>query len=1102
VSENVKSFEMIRFHLLAPWVAASTVVTFFDFLLPPIVAICSLHVVLQLASFRWLAAKRAATFTVILMVVTVLPGLIKPFFGSTPGDGVTVNAGPIFEPLRIWVAIALGVGMLFHADLQRVRKRRLRLRQQLQRKVRRRSAQIRRINDALRREVARRQATQQRLMRTETHLQSLAQRMQLQVLRKDIDGVITYANEAFCTNIGRTVDDVIGSTDTDLYPAATAEKYRSDDARVMTSGIPVDHVESHPTSDGKTGWVQVFKAPDYDQNDRCIGIQMVFWDVTDTYWRTAELRRSEARKRALFDAAREAVMLVDAQGRIVEANPAAEALLGSEAAGVAGSFIESVAVPDSPIPADTESESWPPSSSSFRMTAPGVNVPLRWQDIPTSERREMTIRRYDGTIFPAEISVHPIPLENAQGLAVFIRDVTLRHQAIRALRDAKRAAEEANRMKSEFMAGVSHEIRTPLGGITGSAELLSRMDLTPRAKQYVNMIRQSGELLSGVIGDILDFASIEAGRLQIDPEPTELHQCVGEAFRCLATRAAGSGIEMVLSILPDVPRKVMVDAKRLRQIVINLAGNAIKFTPRGHVLLRLSTHPQPIKDPNLNGRSSLSIPTKIVIEVIDSGIGIAKKLQEKIFEPFEQGDSGTTRRYGGTGLGLSISRQLIHQMGGSIEVNSRPGHGSTFRCILPLTTIKPYQPTMSITAADRTVALEIAHPVQRRVLTELLIANGYRIDRTASLRVLDRNPTSVAEHSQRQRQVESDSRPHRRIVWLAKVDDVTTSGEDENDLVLLKPVMPDDLLQAIEFAASKSPSVFSTDKVKRTAVNAASHLAPILTEPSPEPAISAAARDPARVRILVVDDSEVNRTVIRDFLFMAGYGVDVVDSGAAAIIATDNFRYDCILMDLQMPEMDGVETMQMIQERSKYRGVQPPPIVALTAHATDDHQARCLTAGMNSFLVKPIEPSRLIEVVRQLVKGTSGDEVDSPPIFKSKAEGVDGTDWQSQLLASAGGDPITMQALMEAFVIEVPQLCGLLQTSLESGNDKEARRAAHTLKSCLKYVAPSADWQPFLLIENASKAGANDSARSLAKNAITTANLWTHRVMELIKATR
>lgn len=1090
---------MIRFHSLSPWIAASICVAFADFILPAIVSICVLQVILQLAAFRWLAAQRAIVFTSCLVVATLAAGLIKWLVAPTVITGVT-ESSLIIEPIRIWVVVALGVALLFHADLQRVRKRRLRLRQQLQRKVRRRSAQIRRINDALRREVARRQATQQRLMRTETHLQSLAQRMQLQVLRKDIDGVITYANEAFCKNIGRSVDDVIGSTDSDLYPPATAEKYRDDDARVMTSGIPVDHVESHPTSDGKTGWVQVFKAPEYDQNECCIGIQMVFWDVTDTYWQTAELRRSEARKRALFDAAREAVMLVDAQGRIVEANPAAESLLGRENASVAGSLIESVAVPDSSIPADAESESWPASSSALRMTAPGANVPLRWQDIPTSERRELTIRRYDGSLFPAEVSVHPIPLENAHGLAVFIRDVTLRHQAIRALRDAKRAAEEANRMKSEFMAGVSHEIRTPLGGITGSAELLSRMELSPRAKQYVHMIRQSGELLSGVIGDILDFASIEAGRLQIDPEPTELHQCVGEAFRCLATRAAGSDIEMILSILPDVPRKVMVDAKRLRQIVINLAGNAIKFTPRGHVLLRLSTQSQPIDEPNLTSRASLPVPTKIVIEVIDSGIGIAKHLQEKIFEPFEQGDSGTTRRYGGTGLGLSISRQLIHQMGGSIEVTSRPGHGSTFRCILPLATIKQYQPARSITAADRSIAIEIAHPVQRRVLTELLTANGYRIDRTASLRVLDRNPASVAEHSQRQRHEQADSKPLRRIVWLSRVDDATASGDDEIDIVLLKPVMPDDLLQAIDVAASQSPSVISSANVKRPTANLASVTASTVAEPSQEPASGAAARDSSCVRILVVDDSEVNRTVIRDFLFMAGYGVDVVDSGAAAIIANDNVRYDCILMDLQMPEMDGVETMEMIHQRSKYRNVQPPPIVALTAHATDDHQARCLEAGMNSFLVKPIEPSRLIEVVRQMVKATNGEKVESPSTLESEAHRVDGADWQAKLLASAGGDSITMQALMEAFVIEVPQLCDLLQASLESGNAKEARRAAHTLKSCLKYVAPSADWQPILLIENASKDGETDSAKSLSKNAIATARLWTQRVAELIQA--
>lgn len=1074
----MRTFELARLHSLAPWTAASVMVAIADVWLPQAVAICCLQVVLQLGSFRWLAAYRAVTLSSILVVATVLPGLIRwlPVFDHLQiADGVMDFH---FSPIRLWVAAAIGAGLVFHSDLQKVRKRRLRLRQQLQRKVRRRSLQIRRINDALRREVARRQATQERLTRTETHLQSLAQRMQLQVLRKDIDGVITYANEAFCKNIGRAVDDVIGRTDADLYPKKIADKYRSDDASVMSSGIPVDHVESHPTSVGKTSWVQVFKAAEYDLNNVCTGIQMVFWDVTDTYWQTAELRRSEARKRAIFDAAREAVLLVDDSGRIVEANQAAELLIGKGTASLAGLLIESVAVPDAPLASESESGdgllSADEASATSSLTLPSgtrewtKRRAIRWQEIPTSERREMTVRLYDGTVFPAEISVHPIPLENSQGLAVFVRDVTLRHEAIRALRDAKRVAEEANRTKSEFMAGVSHEIRTPLGGITGSADLLSRMELPDRAKQYVNMIRQSGDMLSGVIGDILDFASIEAGRLQIDPEPTDLHQCIGEAFRCLASRATGKDVELILDIAPDVPRHVLIDPKRIRQIVNNLAGNAIKFTPKGYVWLRVrkEIHLQDLTTPN------------IVIEVIDTGIGVAQELQAKIFEPFEQGDSGTTRRYGGTGLGLSISNQLVRQMGGMITVESRSGSGSTFRCVIPMPMqygpAKQSEPALSPTIADGEdrggVAVALMNPVQRRVVTELLRNNGFRIERSATTRITDtrHGPAFPVQDT------------NAKTIRLARVDESLTNIDESKEVVLFKPVLPDELIRVVTMLVNDADEALFASRLGLPSVAPESSV-------GPGPALG-------DIRVLVVDDSEVNRTVIRDFLHIAGFHADVVDCGAAAVIATQSQTYHCILMDLQMPEMDGVETMQMIHKRCHINGTTPPPIIALTAHATAEHQERCLREGMKSFLVKPIEPTRLIETVTHF---TLGGLASTPPDAGADSHKTSDTmTWQQKLLQNAGGDHSTMQTLAEAFVVEVPQLCDGLEASIATGNLKEARRMSHTLKSCLRYVASPADWQPFLDIENAASKGDSTTVRHLAPSAIIVARYWAKRVAQ------
>jgi len=1050
---------------LTPWLAMGVMLMVVDFLTPPHWGVSVLYMALMLIAFQFLARRNIRRLIVSLVALCVLP-----YFARLPLE---------FEPVRLWVPLGLLAAVYYHNDSQRRRKRRLLVRKQLQRSMRRRAIQVRRINDALRREIARRQATQQRLNRTETHLQSLAQRMQLQVIRKDIEGVITYANDAFCRGIGRSVSEVIGSTDSDLYPSSLADAYRIDDERVLRSGEAVDHIESHPTPDGKTGWVQVFKAPEYDDQNKIIGIQMVFWDVTDSYRKTAELRRSEARKRALFDAAREAVLLVDDQGLVVEANPAAESMLSKGDTPLAGHRLVDIAVPESSLQGLGDEPQMSLLSGGIAapsdrrsVTDSAARAPLQWSDLPHGQRREIVLRPAGEANFPAEVSIHPIPLENSIGLAIFIRDVTLRHRALAALRDAKSAAEDASRIKSEFMASVSHEIRTPLGGITGSAELLSQMDLPPKAQQYVDMIRHSGEMLSSVIGDILDLASIEAGRLQINPEPTDLHRCVGEAFRFLATRAMGKDVELVLDIRPNVPRQAVVDANRLRQIVINLAGNAIKFTPHGHVILRVSVqvdagheNDEPAIEPATDAareqdHAAEIRPRWLHLEMIDSGIGIPPQRLEKIFEPFEQGDSGTTRRFGGTGLGLSISDQLVRRMGGSIQVTSEPGHGSTFRCMLPLVEVNPGDQTTDAAnvreISEAAVAVEIGHPIQRRAIIDLLIASGYTIADDASTKIIDARSVGTSHSQPGQGTSQPSLSRNSRVIWLARVDDPTPADQTPDQPVLLKPILPDDLLRLL-----------SDEKLEAPNRGVRSPSRPFATEMQ---STTAAFSDAAC--LLLVDDSPVNQAVIRDFLTGAGYHVDLASSGQEAINAAESRRYACVLMDLQMPGMDGIEAMTQMIRQDERRGQQPPPFVALTAHATDDHRSRCLKHGMRAFLVKPIDRQALISTVDGLVSETFPDLEDSliksPAVFATESVAPQDDNsgdenaseqWRSRLLKASGNDLETADALTQAFLEEVPRLCDDFTDSLRRQDARAVRLATHTLKSCLKYVAEPSDWQ-------------------------------------------
>lgn len=1000
---------------------------------------CVLHLTLLLVSLQFIARQHVPRLIAIFAIACIAPALLR--------------SPPVWEPARSWVLLALSCAAFYHFETQRRRKQRLAIRQQLQRRVRKRTLQVRTINDALRREIANRQQTEAKLTRAETHLESLAQRMRLQVIRKDIDGVITYANDAFCQGVGRSADQVIGSTDADLYPADLASAYRSDDLRVIESGQPFDHIESHPRPDGGTGWVQVFKAPEYDDGQRVIGIRMVFWDVTDTYRRTAELRRSEARKRALFDAAREAVLLVDEQLSVVEANPAAQTLLASGNQPLVGQKLEAIAFPEvtfSQGPADG-----PGSDTSVEKTIPQATPrPVRWIDLPRGQRREVVLRRVGGDGFPAEVSIHPIPLENSSGFAIFIRDVTLRHRAEAALRDAKSAAEDASRVKSEFMANVSHEIRTPLGGITGSAELLAQMELTPKAQQYVEMIRDSGELLSGVIGDILDLASIEAGRLKINPQATDLHRCLSEPFRALATKAMGKDLELILHIQPDVPRVALVDANRLRQVVINLAGNAIKFTPKGHVWFKVGIdHLADAK------------PTRwLRLEMIDSGIGIADDQLQKIFEPFEQGDSGTTRRFGGTGLGLSISDQLIRRMGGTIDVISRPSRGSTFRCLLPLPEMTDGERTApkarkvigsgSSRPSPSSVALDVPHPLQRQAIQDLLRHYGFNIEPRGSVRIIDQ---SLAAQVLAKR----PANDRRRIIWLARVDEPAAEKQDPAEPVLIKPIIADDLLDALRQVTGDVPHENSRGDTARSP--AVQGLAKAGGDDATQPA-----------RLLLVDDSRVNRTVIHDYLCAAGYAIESVSDGKQAIEAAAIRRFDCVLMDLQMPGMDGIETMRRVSDRYRAHGDTPPPFVALTAHATREHRDRCLQEGMCEFLVKPIDREELLATVAKQI------DRDRP--------------WRDRLLKVAGGDAATFECLIDAFLAEVPELCDELTASIASHDAPGAKRAAHTLKSCLRYVAPESDYAPVIELE--ASIGREDwgFAADAGPKAIAIANRWAQRL--------
>ena len=1027
------------------WIALSAAIALTDLLTPPLADLCVLQAALLPLAWRILHRRYMPLLTGVLMIATVLPGLawvlLQP--AAAPGGwGASPASAAAFDPARLWTLVTLAGAGAYYDYLQRRRKQRLRNRRDLQARVRRRTLQLKRVNQALRNEIAHRLSAQQRLARSEAHLQSLVDRMQLRVIRKDCDGLLTFANDHFCQEMGKRPDELIGCTDAELYPESLAAQYRADDQRVMETGETIEHVESHPRPGGEACYVQVFKAPDLDHAGRCVGVQIMYWDVTERYARLVEQRRSEARKRALFEAASDAILLVDRADRVVEANPAAAALLRYGPSELVGRNLPEVVAP---------------------VVTPG-QTRRRWVDLPRGQRRETTLVRGDGSTFDAEVSVHAIPLEESHGLAIIMRDVTERRQALRVLRQAKQAAEEASRAKSQFLAGVSHEIRTPLGGITGLRQLLAATPLSPRGRQYLELMGHSIELLSGVIEDILDFSKIEAGRIDLEPAVIDLHRCVGDAFQCLAARAVGKGLELVYSVDPAVPRWVIADAKRLRQVVVNLTGNAVKFTEAGAVHVRLSA---PATDGD--GRAK---PAVVLLSVTDTGIGIPRDRQAEIFEAFHQGDSGTTRRFGGTGLGLAICDGLVRRMGGRIDVRSSPNRGSTFECRLPLEIAASGGAESEATAAladggGRTALVVFPHRLQRRAIAEALTMRHWQVRQRSSGKTVDlqRAGLVVADVEAPGMAAAAKAIDARRLIWVGRLGAAPPFAIDADDTCLVKPVSPDDLIAAV---------------------------ARRLTPMAAAPASSAAGRPLADhhqfaspLRLLVVDDSAVNRTVIRDLLTGVGHQVQTACNGAEAVQAARDQHFDCLLMDLQMPEMDGVAAALQIRDEAQARGRTPAPVIALTAHVTDDHRRQCLAAGMQGFVTKPVSLDDLLEAVQAL---TDPQEAN----------------WRQHFASVGGHDDQTITAMADAFLMEVPSLCQSLEAALQVEDTAGVRRIAHTLKSCFRYVESPQSTQGGAAaaaeIEEAAIADQLETAAQHLANVQEAARHWCQRVRTLLPA--
>jgi two-component system, sensor histidine kinase and response regulator len=853
-------------------------------------------------------------------------------------------------------------------------------------------------------------------------LQSLLDAMPNPVFHEDSNGLYRGCNRAFEALAGFKREEIIGKSVYDLAPRELAEVYMERDTELFQHHGTQVHETRIRSADGTLRHVIQHKATFSNTDGSLGGLVGVILDISDLK-RAEELASQEnAKLAAMISGMDEGVIFADTNNVIVELNQWFARFVDRNREELIGRNIEEF--------------HWGEALESTRRIISGFRQELVSEPV--------AIQRAVGNM-EVIFRVQPIYREDCyEGVLLNVINVT-------DLVLARRTAEAADVAKSEFLANMSHEIRTPMNAVIGMTDLALETDLNTEQREYIEVIRNSGYALLTLINDILDFSKIESKRLSLDPIEFNLPQTIGDTLKSLAVKAHQKGLELAYQVNPDIPERLIGDPGRLRQVIVNLVGNALKFTEQGEIVVFVETEGG--TEEELFLRFSVS----------DTGAGIAPEDLDMIFEPFRQVDSTATRKYGGSGLGLSISRHLVELMGGHIHVESRLGKGALFQFSARFTrsTVPAVEGPITLDTQDlRDLRVLIVddNAVNRRILREMLTT--WQMKPTVA-------DSGKAAFEELQRAKETDN-PFAIIIMdvlMPEMDGFTvadqmlkspylngtlimmlTSAGQRGDAArcrelgiaayLTKPIMQSELLDAI----MNLLALRGEDQNKRALITRYSLREP-LAPPTP------ASIPP--LRILLAEDNLVNQRLTVRILEKRGHTVVVAANGHEALENFARDRFDLILMDIQMPVMDGLEATRMIRAHEEH-ALAHTPIIAMTAYAMKGDREKCLAAGMNDYLSKPFNTSDLCAMLEKYSHNPELIESGSARSREMRHHALAGDEFDlPKALEMVGGDKELFKELADMLQRSLPEHLAKIRDAISKNDARTVERSAHSLKGAV-----------------------------------------------------